>query len=177
MSTTSPDENAAVAQQGAHSGRTLPSPSYSPVLAPSQLPAPPVGYGQTAGHAQSAYGHQAAYVGNIRSTGTCMLLAIVTLGIYSWYWTFKVHQEIKDHSGRGMGGGLAVLLWIVPFLAWLMPFLTSSAVGDLYRARRWNPPVSGATGAWMLLPLIGGIIWFVKTNGALNTYWRHASNA
>jgi hypothetical protein len=23
-----------------------------------------------------------------------------------------------------------------------------------------------------LLPLIGSIIWFVKTNGALNAYWR-----
>jgi len=33
-------------------------------------------------------------------------------------------------------------------------------------------PVSAATGAWIILPLIGSIIWFVKTNGALNDYWR-----
>ena len=32
--------------------------------------------------------------------------------------------------------------------------------------------VQGLTGLWILLPLIGGIIWFVKTNGALNDYWR-----
>jgi hypothetical protein len=24
---------------------------------------------------------------------------------------------------------------------------------------------------WIILPLIGSIVWFVKTNGALNRYW------
>ena len=37
------------------------------------------------------------------------------------------------------------------------------------------PPVSAATGLWYfpgMLILIGPIIWFVKTNGALNDYWK-----
>ncbi len=36
-------------------------------------------------------------------------------------------------------------------------------------------PVSGATGLWYFpacFILIGPIVWFVKTNGALNEYWR-----
>jgi hypothetical protein len=31
--------------------------------------------------------------------------------------------------------------------------------------------VSGVTGFWMLLPLIGFIIWVVKVQGALNRFW------
>lgn len=123
------------------------------------------------------HGDRTPYLGHVRETGTCILLCIVTFGIYSWFWMFKVHQEMKDHSGRGIGGFGAVILWILPFLSWFPPFLTSGAVGDLYRARGWKPPVSGATGAWIFLPFIGSIVWFVKTNGALNSYWRSLGSA
>ena len=36
-------------------------------------------------------------------------------------------------------------------------------------------PVSGMTGLWMIpgiVIIVGPIVWFVKVNGALNTYWR-----
>jgi hypothetical protein len=150
-------------------------PAAYPGLPPQRAPYPPnapVPYGTAAPATHAAYGQPTPYLGHVRPTGTCVLLAIVTFGIYSWFWMFKVHQEMKDHSGRGIGGFGAVILWIIPFLSWFPPFLTSGAVGDLYRSRGWKPPVSGATGAWILLPLIGSIIWFVKTNGALNNYWR-----
>lgn len=115
--------------------------------------------------------HQMPYVGNVRSTGICMLLCLVTFGIYSWFWMFKVHQEMKDHAHRGIGGFAAVILWFIPFISLFVPFITSGAVGDLYRTRGMRPPVSGATGCWLFLPLAGGFVWFVKTNGALNNYW------
>jgi len=53
-----------------------------------------------------------------------------------------------------------------------MPFLTSSETGKAYERRGQQPPVTAVTGCWILLPIVGGIIWFVKTNGALNDYWR-----
>ena len=33
-------------------------------------------------------------------------------------------------------------------------------------------PVRGVTGLWLLLPLVGPFVWFVKVQGALNGYWR-----
>jgi hypothetical protein len=36
-------------------------------------------------------------------------------------------------------------------------------------------PVSGVTGLWYfpgIFLLVGPLIWFIKTNGALNAYWR-----
>jgi uncharacterized protein DUF4234 len=109
-------------------------------------------------------------VGKIRSTGTCILLTIVTLGIYSLVWYFKTHDEMKQHSGTGIGGAIALILGL--FVGIAMPFLTAHEVGGLYQRRGQAEPVSAVTGLWVLLPIIGSIIWFVKTNGALNAYWR-----
>lgn len=116
----------------------------------------------------------AAPIGKIRDTGTCFLLMIVTLGIYSWVWYFKTHDEMKRHTGAGIGGGIALLLAIVVSI--VMPFLSSNEVGHLYERRGQKPPVTAVTGLWFLLLgwllFVGAIVWFVKTNAALNNYWR-----
>ena len=113
-------------------------------------------------------------VGKIRSTGGCIGLTIVTLGFYTWYWYFKTHEEMKSHTGQGLGGGIALVLAI--FVGIVMPFLSSSEVGNLYERRGQRPPVTAVTGLWALLLgwffFVGLIVWFVKTNGALNAYWR-----
>jgi hypothetical protein len=131
----------------------------------------PYPYPQQA-YGQQPYGQMPAYgpPGEIRKTGICILLYIVTLSFYSWYWWFKVHDETKRHTGEGIGGGIALLLAILVGI--VMPFLTSSEAGRLYSRRGQQPPVSGVTGCWVFLPIAGPIIWFVKTNGALNDYWR-----
>ncbi|MBZ5737644.1 DUF4234 domain-containing protein [Nocardioides mangrovi] len=113
-------------------------------------------------------------VGKVRSTGTCVLLTIVTLGFYTWYWYYKTHDEMKRHSGNGVGGGIALLLAILVGI--VMPFISSNEVGGLYERKGRPKPVSAATGLWYLLLgwffLVGAIVWFVKTNGALNEYWK-----
>lgn len=123
---------------------------------------PPVSYGQPTGP-----------VGSTRSTGLGILLFFVTFGIYGIYWYFVVHDEMKRHSGQGLGGGVALLLALLVGVA--SPFLASSEVGGLYERDGRHKPVSGATGLWVIpgiLLLVLPIVWFVKTNGALNDYWR-----
>ena len=34
-----------------------------------------------------------------------------------------------------------------------------------------SAPVRGITGLWVLLPIIGQFVWFIKVQGALNRYW------
>jgi hypothetical protein len=140
---------------------------------PPAYGAPPPAYGAPP-PATNPYGGQPAVgggpVGTVRSTGTCILLFIVTLGIYGLVWYFKSHEEMKRSSGDGIGGGVAVVLGI--FLNFVMAFLSPMEVGRLYERRGQPAPVSALTGLWILLPLAGGIVWFVKTNGALNDYWR-----
>jgi hypothetical protein len=139
-------------------------------------PTAPTGMVPGAPAAAAPYGYQAgaAPLGKIRSTGTCILLSIVTLGIYTWYWYYKTHDEMKQHSGQGIGGGIALLLAILVSI--VMPFLSSSEVGKLYERRGQKAPVGAATGLWFLLLgwffFVGAFVWFIKTNGALNAYWR-----
>jgi hypothetical protein len=111
--------------------------------------------------------------GRIRSTGLCILLTIVTLGIYPLFWYFQVHSEMRRHSGQGLGGGVALLIAFL--IGFVMPYITSSEVGSLYAARGMRRPVSGATGLWYfpgMFLIVGPLVWFIKTNGALNAYWR-----
>jgi Domain of unknown function (DUF4234) len=138
-----------------------------PMPAPTYAPAPypwsgPVGYPPGS-----------APVGTIRSTGLCILLAVVTFGIYQLVWAYRTHAEIKRHTGDGLGGPLALVLTL--FVGIAMPYLTSSEVGTLYARRGQARPVSGLTGLWYFpgaFLIVGPLVWFIKTNGALNAYWR-----
>jgi hypothetical protein len=119
---------------------------------------------------------------------------------------------MRRHSGRGIGGGVALLLSFIANIA--MPFVTPAEVGSLYTRRGQPPPVNGWTGMWSVGPMLvgyiaqiilvfvtfatfsnqsngngiaagvilyfvvwgalviaGGVLWFVKTNEALNSYW------
>lgn len=112
-------------------------------------------------------------IGKIRPTGLAILLYLVTLGIYGLYWYYATHDEMKRHkNGDGLGGVLALVLAF--FIGIVMPYITSAEVGDMYERRGHHRPVSGLTGLWVfpgIFILVGPIIWFVKTNGALNDYW------
>lgn len=122
---------------------------------------------------QSPYAAGAAPIGQVRGTGITLLLMLVTFGIYSLVYFYKTHDEMKTHSGQGMGGGLALVLAL--FVGFVIPFTMSSEVGALHSRAGRAAPVSVATGLWYLpgiFILVGPIIWFVKTNGALNDYWR-----
>jgi hypothetical protein len=108
-------------------------------------------------------------LGKPRSIMKSILLAVVTLGIYTYVWTYKTHEEIKAHSGQGIGGvlGLVIYLLISPVTYFVVP----SEVRKMLEADGRESPVRGVTGLWFLLPLIGSIVWFVKVQGALNDYW------
>ncbi|MBM7509096.1 hypothetical protein JOE61_002910 [Nocardioides salarius] len=155
-----------------------PPPSGEPVAGHQ----PPQAYGnapQAYGNAPQAYGQAQVAgqgpgpVGEVRSTGVAMLLFVVTFGIYGWYWWFKVHEEMKRHTGQGIGGVVALVLAI--FVGIVMPYLTSAEVGTMQERAGRRRTVSGATGLWYfpgMFILVGPIIWFVKTNGAINDYWQ-----
>ena len=108
-------------------------------------------------------------LGQPRGIGFAILIAIVTLGIYTQYLVFKSQDEVKEHSGIGVGGVLGLVIYIVVSpVTW---FLIPSEVGKMYKADGREAPFTGWTGLWMLLPLVGIFVWFIKVQGALNRYW------
>jgi Domain of unknown function (DUF4234) len=117
-------------------------------------------------------------LGQPRGIGFGILLFIVTLGFYGWYWAFKTHEEIKQHSGEGVGGVLALVIWIVA--GFISAFLLPSEIGKMYRKDGQEPPVNGWTGLWLVpgaILIIPAIVWFVKVQGALNRYWTAKAGA
>ncbi len=108
-------------------------------------------------------------VGKQRGGVAVVLLSLVTLGIYWLVYLFKTHDEIRRHSGRGLGGGVALL--IAFFLGFLSPFLLGNDVHQARLAAGLPPRVSWLTGFWTLIPLLGLFIFAVKVQDALNDYW------
>ena len=108
-------------------------------------------------------------LGQPRGIAFGIVMFIVTLSLYGYYWTYKTHEEIKKYSGEGVGGVVGLVIYII--LSIVTPFVIPSEVGKMYRRDGQEPPVSGWTGLWILLPLAGAIVWFVKVQGALNRYW------
>ena len=109
-------------------------------------------------------------VGETRSIGLSILWYILTLGIYGIYWVYKTQEEVKRYSGNGIGGVLGLVVYIV---VWPVTFfVVPSEVRYMYEdLDSGQSPVRGTTGLWILLPIVGFIVWFVKVQGALNEYW------
>jgi hypothetical protein len=105
-------------------------------------------------------------VGKVRNPVAVIIFSIITIGIYYLVWSYKVFKENKDFSGEGVGGGIGLLLAIL--LGIVNWFLLPSEIGNIYSRMGREKPVTGVTGFWNLIPLIGWIIWVVKVQGAMN---------
>ena len=113
--------------------------------------------------------------GKVRSPWAIIGLSIITLGIYGLYWQYATFKEMKDYSREGIGGGLGLLLAII--IGIVNIFLMASEVGNLYAAKGQEKPVSGKTGFWVLIPILGGLIWLFKVQGSLNRFWDSSTPA
>jgi hypothetical protein len=116
--------------------------------------------------------------GRPRGIGFGILMFVVTLHFYSWYWVFQTQEEIKQHTGEGLGGVLGLVIWILlnPVEAFVIP----SEVGKMYEKDGQQRPMSGWSGLWLFpggILIVPAIVWFVKVQGALNRYWEGKASA
>jgi hypothetical protein len=117
-------------------------------------------------------------LGQPRGIGFGIFIFIITLGIYGIYWAYKTHEEMKQHTGEGLGGVLGLVVWIV--VGAVSAFVIPSEVGKMYKRDGREPPVTGWTGLWLIpgaILIIPAIVWFVKVQGALNRYWESKAAA
>jgi hypothetical protein len=115
---------------------------------------------------------QARPIGQPRGIGFGIVMYIVTLHFYSWYWAYKTCDEMRKHTGDGIGGVIALVIQIL--LPAINGFVIPSEIGNMYKRGGQEPPVSGWTGLWLFpggILIIPAIVWFVKVQRALNRYW------
>jgi hypothetical protein len=108
-------------------------------------------------------------IGQPRGVGFVIVLSIVTFGIYHFYWVYKNFEEMKRHTGEGIGGVLGLVIAIL--LGVVIWFVLPSEVGRMYRDDGREGPMTGWTGLWLFLPIVGWFVWTIKIQGALNRYW------
>jgi hypothetical protein len=107
--------------------------------------------------------------GAFYSVGLVILLMIVTLGIWGILWAYRTGEDLKRHNGDGFGGVLNVVIYLL--LSPVLMFTIPNEVKQMYERDGQHSPVSAIWGLWFLLPIIGHIIWYVKVQHALNSYW------
>src|SRR5262245_11883679 len=104
-------------------------------------------------------------LGQIREPMSVALLTLVTCGIYGLFWYYKRFDELKEHSGEGLGGVVSLLFLI---LCGIIPvFLLPVETGNLYTREGREAPVSWKTALWHLLPILGFFVYVFKVQGAL----------
>jgi len=114
-------------------------------------------------------------LGQPRGVAFVVILTFVTLGIYTLYWIYKTSEEMRQHTGEGIGGVLGLVVWLV--VSPVMAFVVPSEIGKMYAKDGREPPVNGWTGLWLFpfgIFIIPMIVWFVKVQRALNRYWESA---
>lgn len=131
---------------------------------PPEVPPPPAAVPATTGGS--------AAVGKVRNIAAVVIFMFITFGIYGLYWTYQVFKELKDRTGEGLGGvlGLVIVILLSPVIWFVLP----AEIGSMYARAGREKPVSGVTGFWNFLPIIGFIVWVVKVQGALNRAWEGA---
>jgi Domain of unknown function (DUF4234) len=133
---------------------------YPPETAPA---APPPG-----GEQPAVYSPGASYgpIGKRENIGLQVLWSFLTLGLYGIYWAYKCHEEIKVHTGDGVGGPVGAVIYF--FVGIVTLFLLPIEIQKMYERDGRQSPVRAATAFWILL---FAIPWYVKCQAALNDYW------
>jgi hypothetical protein len=115
-------------------------------------------------------------LGSPRSVGLSILWTILTIGIYSFFWTYWTFDEMRRYSGQGVGGPIGLVIYLCTFFVTVVAtvitcILISSELAQLYEREGRQAEHSALWGLWLLLPIVGPFIWFIPTQQALNAFW------
>lgn len=108
-------------------------------------------------------------IGKVRSPLVVILLTIITLGIYGLYWHYEMFKETNEFDNEGITGVVGLLLTIVCGIVTI--FLLPWQVGETRKRAGLTEGVNAIYGLWILLPIVGGIIWIVLVQKAANELW------
>ena len=108
-------------------------------------------------------------IGKPSNLGMTILLSIVTLGIWTFIWTYRQFEDFKKYSGKGLGGTIGVVLGI--FVNPVVWFMIPIELKAIYEAEGETSPVEPIWGLWFLLPIVGAFIWYFKVQAAINDFW------
>ncbi len=111
-------------------------------------------------------------IGKSRNPWVVLILSIVTFGIYNIVWHYSILEELKNWRGQGWSGLVFIIFFLIFGIALIaIPWLVPAYVGRMYAEDGQAKPITGLTGFWVLLPIIGGVVWLFKVQNNLNAFW------
>ena len=129
---------------------------------------------------------QQTFVGKRRNPCAPLFLPLITLGIYTLVWIYKLFNEARLYANKRnktkiTSGGAAVGFLFIPVfnIVWgiMLSFKIPGLVTRMRQADGVNKDQRGSTGALgflTLIPIIGGILWVILTQKAINSFWKEA---
>jgi hypothetical protein len=111
-------------------------------------------------------------LGQKRGVVFVILIGLITFGIYWIWWVYKTQEEMKQHTGEGLGGVLGLVVWVL--ISAVSAFVIPSEVGNMYARDGREKPITGWTGLWLFpggMLIIPIFVWFVRVQRSLNRYW------
>ena len=76
-----------------------------------------------------------------------LLLPVVTLGIYSLVWHYKINRELRDfHPSIQVDPGLALLAMFFPIASWVTLYNTGKRIAQAQQLAGLGTPCSGGLG-------------------------------
>ena len=108
-----------------------------------------------------------------RNVATCVILSIVTIGIYGIYWFVKATDESKEVAGDTQlaSGGMAVLLTIIT--CGIYGIYWAYKMGELNKIARekYGMPAKDNSVLFLILEIIGlGLINLILIQSDLNEF-------
>lgn len=91
------------------------------------------------------------------------VLTLVTCGIYGIYYMYKNFEDLKQRNGEGLGGAVGALLSLVVAGYFMLPI----EIEKMYQKRGRQSPVNAVTGVFILIPIVGFLLYIQKIEQAL----------
>ena len=107
-----------------------------------------------------------------RNIGLCIVLTIVTIGIYGLYWLYCIVEDVNTllEAPNATSGGMVVLLSIVTFSIYMMywMYITGQAL-DNYIVTKENGQNGSRNVLYLVLAIVGlGIVDWALIQNDLN---------
>jgi len=98
--------------------------------------------------------------GEVRNPVYCILLTIITCGIYSFYWDWVTKDQINKLANKEVvGSGLIILSWLcfpIKLYLWYKWDMSLQDIAQQYNARYTSNFI-----LWIILTIFAGVGWFV----------------
>lgn len=117
-------------------------------------------------------GVRVVFVGQDRRVWRCLVLYLVTFGIWRRVWLYRVNKELDGHDALGLRHGLNVVLLCLPVIG---PSIVTAQTAVRTRRMltasdiRYGAPWAVYLATWV--PILGNLFFIAWEQSRLNRFW------